>query len=181
MKKVVPLVLCMLLSACASKPTQVNLVPTGIVRSVAPPLDMEVKTIAVVIADAPSQTGKVMVDATFPPLWKEAIQTSIDQAGLFKDDAATNVTIFATIKRFEFNPTGFSNKVDVNATYRIVDRSTGKELFNEDIVTSASSNAGETYNASVRLINLWNTATQENISKFIAAVKKKSEAAQPQG
>lgn len=170
MKNAVALSLCLLLTACASTPTQVNLVPQGISRSVKAPLDMQVKTISVIIADPSAQSGKVMLDATFPPVWRDAIQTSLDQAGLFNDDGSRNVTIFTKIKRFEFNPTGFSNTVDVDAVYTVVDRKTGETLFEKQVVTTASNSASKTFNASVRVINLWNQATQENISQFVEAL-----------
>jgi hypothetical protein len=160
-----------LLAACAARPTQVNVVPTGIVR-VSHPLDLELKTVNVIIADQASQSGKVMMSATFPPLWRDAIQVSVDQAGLFKDDASRKVTITATIKQFEYNPTGFSNTVNVEATYVMTDRSNGQTLFDRTISTTASSSVSKEYMARARLINLWNETTQDNIAKFIAALSE---------
>jgi hypothetical protein len=163
------------LAACASQPTQVNVVPSGIVR-VPHPLDLELRTVNVIIADKASQTGKVMMSATFPPLWRDAIQVSVDQAGLFKDDASRKVTITATIKQFEFNATGFSNTVNVEATYVMTDRSTGQQLFDRSITTTASSSVSKEYQARARLINLWNETTQDNIAKFVAALAEMSAA-----
>lgn len=162
--------LLVLLSSCAVKPTQVNLVPTGTIRA-SVPFDMELKTVAVVIAEQSAQTGKVMVDATFPPLWKDAIQTAVDEAGLFKDDSSKKVTISALIKKFEFNPTGFSNTCDTEVSYKVIDRSNGKEIFLKNIVTTSSNSAKNTWNANERLINLWNTTTQESIRKFVESLK----------
>jgi hypothetical protein len=164
---------CALLGACAGRPTQVNLVPPTVTRS-QQPLDLELKTVTVVIADIPSQTGKVMINATCPPLGRDSIQTSVDKAGLFKDDAAKKVTISTLITRFEFNGVGFSNTVDVDATYSVIDRSNGNKIFEKSVSTTASNNAGKTFNASERLINLWNQATQENISIFISALQEKA-------
>lgn len=171
MKNALAILLCLLLAGCVSTPTQVNLVPQGISRTVKPPLDMQVKAISVIIADPSSQSGKVMLDATFPPIWRDAIQTSLDQAGLFSDDGSLNVTIFTKIKRFEFNPTGFSNTVDVDAIYSVVDRKSGAVLFEKQIATKATNSASKTFNAQERLINLWNAATQENIAKFVQALQ----------
>jgi hypothetical protein len=166
-------VLCALLGACAANPTQVNLVPANVTRS-QQPFDMELKTVTVVIADKPSNTGKVMMSATFPPLWRDSLQTSVDKAGLFKDDAAKKVTISTLVTRFEFNDVGFSNTVDVDATYSVVDRSNGNTIFEKSISTTGSNNAGKTVNARERLINLWNQVTQENISIFISALEEKA-------
>ncbi|WNH53854.1 hypothetical protein [Stenotrophomonas oahuensis] len=171
MKNLVAPLLCLLLAGCVSTPTQVNLVPTGITRTVRPPMDMQVKLVSVIIADPATQTGKVMLDATFPPVWRDAIQTSLDQAGLFSDDGSRNVTVYAKIRRFEFNPTGFSNTVDVDAVYSVVDRKSGDVVFEKEIVTSATNSASKTFNAQVRVINLWNQATQENIAKFVQALE----------
>jgi hypothetical protein len=166
-------VFCALLCACAANPTQVNLVPPNVTRS-QQPFDLELKTVTVVIADKPSQTGKVMMSATFPPLWRDSLQTSVDRAGLFKDEAAKKVTISTLITRFEFNANGFSNKVDVDATYSVVDRSNGNKIFEKNVSTTASSDVGKTFNARERLINLWNQVTQENISIFISALQEKA-------
>jgi hypothetical protein len=163
------------LAACASQPTQVNVVPSGIVR-VNHPFDLELKTVNAIIADKASQTGKVMMSATFPPLWRDAIQVSVDQAGLFKDDASRKVTITVTIKQFEYNPTGFSNTVTVEASYLMTDRSTGQVLFDRTISNTASSSVSKEYQARARLINLWNETTQDNIAKFVAALAEMASA-----
>jgi len=164
------LTLCALLAGCASEVVQVNLVPTGITRSSAS-FDMEVKSVTVVIADKANQTGEVRMNATFPPLWRDALQNAIDQAGLFKDDSPRKITVAAVIKKWKFNPTGFSNTTDVEADYSVIDRSNGQRLFEKDITNSASATAGDTWNAQARLIKLWNKAAQDNISAFVQALQ----------
>jgi hypothetical protein len=162
-------IVCVLLAGCQTTPMQVNLVPTGITRS-ASPFDMEVKSVTAVIADPSKQTGEVRMNATFPPLWRDAVQNAIDEAGLFKDDSTKKVTIAVLIKKFKYNPTGFSQTVAIDADYSIIDRSDGQKLFEKDITNSASANAGDTWNAQERVIRLWNKATQENITSFVQAV-----------
>lgn len=164
-------VMIALLSGCAVTPTQVNLVPSGITRA-PESLDMELKTITVVIAEQRAQTGKVMIDATFPPLWKESIQTSVDQAGLFKDEAKQKVTISALIKKFEYNPDGFSNTCDTDVNYKVIDRSNGNVLFEKNVVTTDSKSAKEIWHAAVRVITLWNSTAQQSIRQFVDALKQ---------
>ena len=163
--------LAVFLGGCATPVTQVNFVPAGITRASAP-VDMELKTVTVVIAEPAVQTGQVRINATIPPLWKDAIQTAVDEAGLFKDDASRKVTISALIRKFNFNPMGFSNSCDVEVVYSVVDRSNGKIIFSRDITTTSSSNAGENWVAAVRLVNLWNRCAQESIRQFIEALKQ---------
>lgn len=79
--------------------------------------------------------------------------------------------VYAKIKRFEYNPNGFTNTVDVDAVYSVVDRKSGDVVFEKEIVTSATNTASKTFNAQVRVINLWNQATQENITKFVQALE----------
>jgi hypothetical protein len=170
-RNIAVLIACALLGGCATKFQQVNLVPVGITRSSAP-FDLELKTVTVAIAAPDLQTGNVRMNATFPPLWRDALQNVIDQAGVFKDDAARKVTVAAVIKKFDFNPSGFSNTIKVEADYSVVDRSNGQILFEKDITNSASAGAGDEWVAQNRVIMLWNKATQENIRTFVQALKE---------
>lgn len=170
MKQLAVVFSALLLSACATtKFESVNLNPAEIVRAKRSH-DLELKNIAVVIAAEPTRTGQVMVQADYLALWKDSLQHSIDKAGLFKDDVERKVNIEAQIKKFEFNPTGFSNKVDVEVTYRVLSRATGEAIFEVTTVSSASGSAKETWDANQRLIKLWNLTTQESISRFIVAL-----------
>ena len=136
------------------------------------PLDAELKLVSVVIADQSYQTGNVKINATIPLLWRDALQTAVEQAGVFKDDSARKVSILATIKKFDSNSVGFANKAEVEAEYILINRSDGKELFKKDIITSADRGIGEEWKARARLINVWNMATQENIRQFLTALQQ---------
>jgi len=181
MKKYFLYLICLLLSACliqvkvvapnqigipsAISIKQVSLVPSDITRA-PKAFDMELKTTAVIIANEAAQTGKVMMDSTVPSLWRDSIQTVVEQAGLFKDDAAKKVTISTLITKFESN----NNTCDAEATYTLVDRRTGQTIFEKHITTTASDNVDGTSDAEERFIKLWNKAAQENIAKFVDAL-----------
>jgi len=171
MKKYFLYLICFLLSACSGNFVQVNLVPSNITRA-PEALNMELKIIEVTIADESAQTGKVQLNTDFPAIWRDAIQIAVDQAGLFKDDVTNKATISTLITKFEFNPIGFSNTCDVEATYTLLDRKTGQTIFEKHITTTASDNVFGTMIGVERSIKLWNKATQENISKFVDALKE---------
>lgn len=162
---------CLLISGCAEQVTQVRLVPSGIQR-VAEPFDMELKTVTMIIAEPPEQTGNVRMRPDFCNTWRDALQTVVDQAGVFRDDASRKVTIAGVIKKFDFNSAGFSNKCDVEVAYKVIDRSNGQSLFTKTITSGSSKNVGETFNARMRIIDIWNEATQENIRAFVDALKE---------
>jgi uncharacterized lipoprotein YmbA len=171
MRKAV-IVLCLCLGACATQKQTfepINLTPENIPQA-KQQLDAELKSTMVMLAPKSEQTGEIKVQPDFLNTWKDSLQISLDKAGIFKDDAKRKVSVEAYIKKFDFNPTGFSNKVTVEVTYRVIDRSTKTIVFEHDTMTSSKMGYGEIRLAIERLKRIWNRATQESIYQFVSAL-----------
>jgi hypothetical protein len=133
-------------------------------------LDAELKSTTVMLAPKGEQTGEIKVQPDFLNLWKESLQTSLDKAGIFKDDAKRKMSVEAYIKKFDFNPVGLSNEVIVEVAYRVIDRSTKAIVFEHNTVTTSKMDSGEVWVAVERLKRIWNKATQESIHQFVSAL-----------
>ncbi|MCL1826318.1 MAG: hypothetical protein FWG26_10385 [Betaproteobacteria bacterium] len=169
MKKPI-MILCLCLSACATpKYEPINLMPENIPQA-KQQFDAELKSTTVMLAPKNEQTGEVKVAPDFLNLWKESLQTSVDKAGIFADDAKRKISIEVHVKKFDFNPTGFSNKVTVEAVYKVIDRSTRAIVFEHNTITSSKMGSGEIWVAFERLKRIWNRATQESIHQFMLAL-----------
>jgi hypothetical protein len=162
--------LSLFLGACATpKFEPINLTPENISQSKRQ-VDAEVKSIAVMLAPQSQQTGEVRVQQDFLNTWKESLQVSLDRAAIFKDDAKRKVTVEGLVRKFDFNPTGFSNEVFIEVTYRVTDRSTKAVVFEYDTQTTAKMDSSEVWVAIERLKRIWNRATQESIRQFVIAL-----------
>ncbi len=171
-RNIATLLLSASLCACADIPPQLNLTPTaGLRASKSFPVELKAVTVT---ADPSVKVQQIMADATLILLWKDSIQTTVDQAGLFTDDAPRKVNIVTTVKKYAFNTFGFSNTANVVAHYSVVERSTGNELFQTDIDTSASCSISEhpNYGANGRIIKAVNDATQDNVRQFVTAIEQ---------
>lgn len=169
MKKVI-VILCLCLGACATpKFEPINLIPENIPQA-KQPIDAELKTTKVMLAPNSEQTGEVKVQPDFLNLWKESLQTSIDKAGIFKDDANRKMNVEAYVKKFDFNPVGLSNEVTIEVVYKVIDRSTKTTVFEHNTMTSSKMDSGEVWIAVERLKRIWNRATQESIHQFVSAL-----------
>lgn len=169
MKKAV-LVLSLLLGACATpKYEPINLTPDNITQS-ARQIDAEVKAINVSPAASDQQTGEVKVAPDFLRIWKDSLQVSLDRAAIFKDDSKRKVSVEGLVKKFDFNPTGLSNELFVEVTYRVIDRNSRAVLFEKSTQTTAKMDSSEVWVANERLRRIWNRATQESIRQFVVAL-----------
>jgi hypothetical protein len=164
------IVLCLCLGACATpKFEPINLTPENIPQA-KQQLDAELKSTTVMVAPSNEQTGEVKVQPDFLNLWKDSLQTSLDKANIFKDDAKRKMSVEAQVRKFDFNPTGLSNEVTVEVAYKVIDRSTKTIVFEHNTMTSAKMDAGEIWVAMERLKRVWNKATQESIHQFVSAL-----------
>jgi hypothetical protein len=164
------IILSILLGACATpKFEPLNLTPDNIPQA-NQTFDAEIKNTTVTLAAKDVQTGEIKVQPDFLTLWKESLQISLDRAGFFKDDSKRKINIEAHVKKFDFNPVGLSNEIDVEVVYKIIDRSTKKVVFEHNTVTSAKMSASDVWVASERLRRIWSSATQESIFQFVAAL-----------
>lgn len=169
MKKTIT-ILCLFLGACATpKFEPINLTPDNIPQA-NHQLDAELKSTTVMLAPQGEQTGEVKVQPDFLNIWKESLQTSLDKAGIFKDDAKRKMSVEAYVKKFDFNPVGLSNAVTVEVTYKVIDRSTKTIVFEHSTITSSKMDSSEIWVAIERLKRIWNRATQESISQFVSAL-----------
>lgn len=170
MRKILLAVAAFVLAGCASSPTVLNLAPANVARAPVP-FDLEVKAVTVVAASPSEQTGEVKMDPAYGNLWRDALQASLDSSGLFKDDSPRKITVRVLVRRFQFNPSGLTNTVDVDADYSLIDRSSGQQLYFSKIPTSATMSASDEWVARQRMIKIFNKATQDSITAFIDGLR----------
>lgn len=164
------MVLCLFLGACATpKFEPINLTPENIPQA-KQQLDAELRSTTVMLAPKGEQTGEVKVQPDFLNLWRDSLQTSLDKAAIFKDDAKRKISVEAYVKKFDFNSEGLSNEVTVEVTYKVIERSNKAIIFEYNTMTSSKMDSGEVWVAIERLKRIWNKATQESIYQFVSAL-----------
>lgn len=168
MKIISTLVLTLsLLAGCTSiPPVDFTVQDVGVVDD---RKDVELKSLTVGFAPQ-DQQGKVEVNASFPPVWKEALQDAINRSLIFKDDVPTKVNISVRITEFNIPAGGIDMKTTVSAIYEIVDRGTGDLLFTQKISSVGVVPFDYAFVGAVRAVESWNRAVRNNIADFINLV-----------
>ncbi len=152
------------LSGCTSvPPVDFTVQEVGIVSD---RKDAELRSLTVGFAPQSQQTN-VEANATIPPLWKEALQDSINRSLIFRDDMETKVNLTVRITEFDVPAGGASMTTRVAAIYEIVDRSNGDMLFTQKISSEGVVPFDYAFLGVARAVESWNRAVRNNIADFI--------------
>ena len=137
--------------------------------------EAELRSVTVVYdADA-----KINVDMTYlarsnvdtASLWKEGLTDALNRTVVFQDDQKLKVSLSVRIVEIEMNHWGGTGIV-VTALYELIDRATGKVLFEENIAGSGALTVSDVFHGATRIRMMFEMAVRDNIKKFISTVSE---------
>ncbi|MGY2222435.1 UDP-N-acetylglucosamine acyltransferase [Pseudomonas gingeri] len=155
-----------LLTGCTSAPP-LNFSVQGISPSTQK-LDADLRAVAVSYAAPNEQTGNVPSDGeAIPGLWERAVVEAINKSAVFDDESTKKVNLFVKIQELDPPLGGATMTTDASAKYLLVDRKTGKTVFEETITNQGVVSPGYAFSGYVRAKESVNRAVQNNIQEFL--------------
>ena len=103
--------------------------------------------------------------------WKESLQESIDRMAIFKDGAATKISIQVKILAFEIPGFGASMTSKSIARYELIDRASGSIVYTQDITADGTVPFNHAFVGATRARESINRAAQNNIKLFLQALE----------
>lgn len=164
------LILCLavafILSGCASPPPLNFSVPN--VGPSQTKINAEVKSITVSVARPDEKTGDLPMGITnIVPLWKMAIEDSLNRMAIFKDDSSRKISLSVKILKFDTPSFGIEMTTYSAARYEITDRENGTIIYTADIDSAGICPGDYAFLGVTRSIESMNRSVQNNISKFL--------------
>jgi hypothetical protein len=162
-----------------------NLIITGVILilltgcTTMPPADFTVENIptvdqkdvelkSVTVGYVPKSRGVTLdTNHLVPPAWETALQDAINRSLIFGDDKDRYITISVRIDHFDLPAAGFAMTSDCGAVYEIMDRSTGKTIFSERVLTSGTTPIDYAFAGIIRVQESINRCARANITNFL--------------
>lgn len=110
-------------------------------------------------------------EAEFKSSFAKALQESLDQSQLF-NGTKREANLKATVLKFSQLSMGLNFPTIMEVNYQLVDATTGRVLFNQDIRTEAEAPLKVSYLGTARAIDARNLTAQQNIRQLLEALKK---------
>jgi hypothetical protein len=138
--------------------------------------EAELRSITVVYdADA-----KISVDMTYlarsnvdtASLWKEGLTDALNRTVVFQDDKKLKVSLSVRIAEIKWGEGLVKDDLIVIALYEVIDRATGKILFEENIKGNGSLSVSDVFLGEKRIRMMFEIAVRENIKSFINTVSE---------
>jgi outer membrane murein-binding lipoprotein Lpp len=156
------------LSACVSVPPLDFTVSE--VTPVAQPLNAKLEAVSVDLAPGVARKA-VGADNTLFPLWKESLNSAVNQAKLFDVGAERKAKVVVQVNSVKPPLFGIEMVTQSSAKYDIVDAETGLVLFSQVIESKGSVPGDYAFVGVVRMQESVNRAVRNSISSFIQAAK----------
>ena len=178
MKKLALLSLALLMTGCTVVNFQYTPEGESIAVTEAERILMHLGDVSVNIAsNAPSDDfffnleNKNHFEAEFKSMFAKALQESLDQSQLF-NGTKREANLKATVLKFSQLSIGLHFPTIMEVNYQLVDATTGRVLFNQDIRTEAEAPLKVSYLGTARAIDARNLTAQQNIRQLLEALKK---------
>ena len=170
MKKILAIIFALALTGCAAPPPLNFSVPdVGVSKT---RVDAEVKAVTVTLARPDEAKGSMPMGIEgITSFWKESLQESIDRMAIFKDGAATKISIQVKILAFEIPGFGASMTSKSIARYELIDRASGSIVFTQVITADGSVPFNHAFVGATRARESINRAAQNNIKLFLQALE----------
>ncbi|MFD1712520.1 UDP-N-acetylglucosamine acyltransferase [Ottowia sp. GY511] len=134
-------------------------------------VDAELRSITVTLAKPGEQQGGIPTDMDrVTAYWKEALQAGLDRMTVFRDEAATKVSIQVKILAFEIPRFGAEMRTHSVARYEVIDRASGAVLYSKDVTSLGVVPAGYAFYGVTRARESINRAAQDNIRQFLQSL-----------
>lgn len=135
-------------------------------------IDADLRSITVVLAQPSERTGPLPADSNLAvEPWKEALTDAVNRSALFTDDSKTHVNISVEVLKVDISSFGINLPTSVDARYRVIDRSTGKSIFDRVVSSEEGTEFGYSAIGVVRGRELTNRAIKRNIIDFLQDIE----------
>jgi hypothetical protein len=133
----------------------------------------DLKSTVVTLASPAEKIGPLPPDSNIAvPIWQTALQDAVDRSAIFADPAPASIDLECKLLKIDIPLFGGDMTTDIAARYQIIDRSTGKILFDQVIDTPGTVSFGYAFLGGVRAKESINVAAQNNIQAFLIAIEE---------
>jgi len=98
------------------------------------------------------------------------LREGVDRVSVFNDDSSQKVNIFVKITELDIAGGGVTMTSKARATYQIVNRKSGKVVYERDVASIGSVPGTYAFSGATRIKESINRAVQENIRVFLEAI-----------
>ncbi|MBK5541460.1 UDP-N-acetylglucosamine acyltransferase [Pseudomonas sp. TH05] len=157
------------LAGCASPPP-LNFSVQGLEPSTQK-IDADLKSISVSFAGPSETRGEIPSSGEgVPGLWESSLREGVNRIAVFDDDSARKVNVFVKITELDIPGGGVSMTTKARAIYQIVNRKTGKVIYEREVSNIGTVSGTYAFYGVTRLKESINRAVQENIRIFLEAI-----------
>ncbi|MFS1291999.1 UDP-N-acetylglucosamine acyltransferase [Pseudomonas piscis] len=157
------------LAGCASPPP-LNFSVQGLQMSTNK-IDADLRSMSVSFASPNEARGEIPSNGEeVPRLWESALREGVDRVSVFNDDSSQKVNIFVKITELDIAGGGVTMTSKARATYQIVNRKSGKVVYERDVASIGSVPGTYAFSGATRIKESINRAVQENIRVFLEAI-----------
>jgi hypothetical protein len=171
--RVVTLFGALLLAACNPLPP-LNFSPqfTGVSHG---KIDADLRGVTVSLANPGETTGHMPHDSAIAaPIWRDALQDSINKSGLFDDDSRRRVNIAVKVLKIDIPEMGITFETIAEARYQMIDRKDGAVLYDQVISSTGTVPPDWAFAGVIRRRESINRAVQNNIATFMNSLSQSS-------
>ncbi|MFJ2336924.1 UDP-N-acetylglucosamine acyltransferase [Pseudomonas protegens] len=157
------------LAGCASPPP-LNFSVQGLQMSTNK-IDADLRSMSVSFAGPNEARGEIPSNGEeVPRFWESALREGVDRISVFNDDSSQKVNIFVKITELDIAGGGVTMTSKARATYQIVNRKSGKIVYERDVASIGSVPGTYAFSGATRIKESINRAVQENIRVFLEAI-----------
>lgn len=166
----------MMLEGCVSLPpldfAPSNIAPTGA------KINAGLKGIAISFGKKKELLGEIQLgfeeiqagnsyEASFKSTFKDALQEAIIRSAIFNDAVNRKLFLVAKVLKLETPVAGINFNTSFIVRYQLLDTSSGKEFFTQDIPSTGQVPFSYAFMGTIRYIEARNRAVRENIVLFL--------------
>lgn len=167
LKKIIPIFLFFLLAGCSQTIPPINFSVANVGPS-SQKIPAELRSITVSMARPDEQLGMLSAgDEIVTPIWKSALEDSLNRMAVFQDDAPRKVSISVKVLKIDLPGAGFSMTTKSSARYEIIDRTSGGLFYTKQIDSVGVTPADFAYLGMARARESMNRSVQNNIALFL--------------
>lgn len=157
------------LAGCASPPP-LNFSVQGLEMS-PNKIDANLRSMSVSFAGPNEARGEIPSNGEeVPRFWESGLREGVNRISVFDDDSTNKVNIFVKITELDIAVGGVTMTSKARATYQIVNRKSGKILYEKDVYTIGSVPGTYAFSGATRIKESINRAVQQNIRVFLDAI-----------
>jgi hypothetical protein len=157
------------LAGCASPPP-LNFSVQGL-EMATNKIDADLRSMSVSFAGPNEARGEIPSNGEeVPRFWESGLREGVNRISVFDDDSTNKVNIFVKITELDIAGGGVTMTSKARATYQIVNRKSGKIIYEKEVYTTGSVPGTYAFSGATRIKESINRAVQQNIRVFLDAI-----------